>query len=156
VRIYLLGEAPGESEDRLGVPFVGKSGKLLQKFLIEAGLTQDDLWVSNVIRCHPEGNRNPTRQEVENCSLWTVQQMQYLKPKVVVAVGAVATRFMLGAKQAKVGALRGRMHSGLGQTVIVTWHPAYQMRSGSDDIKAQMIADFRMARKFVDGELRRN
>lgn len=126
--VLFLGEAPGASEDKAGRPFVGPSGQLLDRILAGAmGLQRSDVYIANVAKCHPPGNRNPEPDEVAACLPFLVRQVALVRPKVIVCLGRVAAQNLLGSDES-VSKLRGRdlMHDGI--PVVVTWHPAYLLR----------------------------
>jgi uracil-DNA glycosylase family 4 len=139
--VLFVGEAPGATEDRAGRPFVGPSGELLDRILNNAmGLQRSDVFVANVAKCRPPGNRNPEPQEVAACLPYLQRQIDWLQPKVIVCLGRVAAQNLLGVEDA-VSRLRGRDLAYRGIPVVVTWHPAYLLREPAakretwDDIK---------------------
>jgi DNA polymerase len=127
--VVLLGEAPGADEDTGGVPFVGRSGQLLDLLLAEAGLPRGDVSVVNVLKCRPPGNRKPARLEMANCRGWLDRQLALLDPLLVVALGGTATEAMLG-RGARLTLLRGRDHLVDGRVVVPTYHPSAAIRFG--------------------------
>lgn len=127
-RLLIMGEAPGADEDRLGRPFVGRSGKLLDALLSEAGIERRHVAVLNTIKCRPPENRVPTRTETANCRPWTQGQLDLLEPRITVTLGLSATRWMLAA--ATLSAVRGRVHDVGGKNVLPTYHPAAALRGG--------------------------
>ncbi|MGA7811396.1 uracil-DNA glycosylase family protein [Caballeronia sp.] len=132
----LVGEAPGENEDKQGEPFVGPAGKLLDSMLHAVTLSREDnVFIANVIKCRPPGNRNPEPDEVARCEPYLKRQVALVKPKVIVALGRFAANSLLNT-DASVGSLRGRVHDYEGVPVIVTYHPAYLLRSLPDKAKA--------------------
>ena len=132
----LVGEAPGENEDKQGEPFVGPAGKLLDSMLHAVALSREDnVFIANVIKCRPPGNRNPEPDEVARCEPYLKRQVALVKPKVIVALGRFAANSLLNT-DASVGSLRGRVHDYEGVPVIVTYHPAYLLRSLPDKAKA--------------------
>ena len=140
----LIGEAPGENEDRLGEPFVGQAGKLLDNMLRSLTLARDsNVYIANVIKCRPPGNRNPEPDEVARCEPYLQRQVALVKPKVIVALGRFAAQSLLRT-EASISSLRGRVHEYEGVPVIVTYHPAYLLRSLPD--KAKAWADLCLAR----------
>ncbi|MGF6753941.1 uracil-DNA glycosylase [Paraburkholderia sp. GAS334] len=140
----LIGEAPGENEDRLGEPFVGQAGKLLDNMLRSLTLARDtNVYIANVIKCRPPGNRNPEPDEVARCEPYLQRQVSLVKPKVIVALGRFAAQSLLKT-EASISSLRGRVHEYEGVPVIVTYHPAYLLRSLPD--KAKAWADLCLAR----------
>jgi uracil-DNA glycosylase family 4 len=127
-RLVLLGEAPGAQEDRTGLPFVGRSGQLLDELLAEVGGSRDEIGVLNTLKCRPPGNRPPTRAETMTCRAWTERQLALTAPRVVVALGLSATRWFLGATT--LAAVRGRLHDVAGLRVLPTYHPSAAIRFG--------------------------
>ena len=145
----LIGEAPGAEEDRLGDPFVGQAGKLLDNMLAAIGLSRrNNVYIANVLKCRPPGNRNPAPEEVEQCSPHLLKQIELIKPKLIVAMGRFAAQTLLNT-DAAVGSLRGRVHSYAGVPLIVTYHPAYLLRTLED--KAKAWEDLLFARKTIAG-----
>jgi uracil-DNA glycosylase family 4 len=127
--VVLLGEAPGADEDASGLPFVGRSGKLLDELLAQAGLPRASVGVVNVLKCRPPGNRKPARLEMANCRGWLDRQLGLLDPAIVVTLGGTATEAMLG-RGARLTALRGRDHIVDGRIVVATYHPSAAIRFG--------------------------
>ncbi|WJF89232.1 uracil-DNA glycosylase family protein [Paraburkholderia bonniea] len=140
----LVGEAPGENEDRLGEPFVGQAGKLLDSMLQALALErQSNVYIANVIKCRPPGNRNPEPDEVARCEPYLQRQVALVQPKLIVAFGRFAAQTLLRST-ASIASLRGRVHEYEGVPVIVTYHPAYLLRSLPD--KARAWQDLCLAR----------
>ncbi|BAO86121.1 uracil-DNA glycosylase [Caballeronia cordobensis] len=140
----LIGEAPGENEDKQGEPFVGQAGKLLDNMLRALALSrQTNVYIANVIKCRPPGNRNPELDEVARCEPYLQRQVELVKPKVIVAMGRFAAQSLL-KNEASIASMRGRVHAYRGVPVIVTYHPAYLLRSLQDKSKAW--ADLCLAR----------
>lgn len=140
----LIGEAPGENEDRQGEPFVGQAGKLLDNMLQSLALKRgDNVYIANVIKCRPPGNRNPEPDEVARCEPYLQRQVALVRPKLIVALGRFAAQTLLKT-DASIASLRGRVHTYEGVPVIVTYHPAYLLRSLQDKSKAW--ADLCLAR----------
>jgi DNA polymerase len=140
----LIGEAPGENEDKQGEPFVGQAGKLLDNMLRALTLSrQSNVYIANVIKCRPPGNRNPELDEVARCEPYLQRQVELVKPKVIVAMGRFAAQSLL-KNEASIASMRGRVHEYRGVPVIVTYHPAYLLRSLQDKSKAW--ADLCLAR----------
>ncbi|HTR05734.1 MAG TPA: uracil-DNA glycosylase [Paraburkholderia sp.] len=140
----LIGEAPGENEDRLGEPFVGQAGKLLDNMLRALSLARgENVYIANVIKCRPPGNRNPEPDEVARCEPYLQRQVALVKPKIIVALGRFAAQSLLKT-DGSIASLRGRVHEYEGVPVIVTYHPAYLLRSLQD--KAKAWADLCLAR----------
>jgi len=143
----LVGEAPGAEEDRLGEPFVGQAGKLLDNMLAAIGLARGkDVYIANVLKCRPPGNRNPEPEEVATCSPYLVRQVELIRPKLILAMGRFAVQSLLDT-DATIGSLRGTVHQYRGVPLIVTYHPAYLLRNLPDKSKAW--ADLRFAKKTM-------
>jgi DNA polymerase len=145
----LVGEAPGAEEDRLGEPFVGQAGRLLDHMLFSMGLARgDNVYIANVLKCRPPGNRNPEPDEVAKCSPHLLRQVALIQPKLIVAMGRFAAQTLLGT-DATIASLRGRVHRYAGVPLVVTYHPAYLLRNLPD--KAKAWADLVFARKTISG-----
>jgi len=143
----LVGEAPGAEDDRLGDPFVGQAGKLLDNMLAAIGLARDDnVYICNVLKCRPPGNRNPAPDEVAKCTPFLLRQIELIQPKLVVAMGRFAAQTLLNT-DASIASLRGRVHQYAGRPLIVTYHPAYLLRNLPDKSKAW--ADLVFARRTM-------
>jgi DNA polymerase len=143
----VVGEAPGENEDLQGEPFVGQAGKLLDNMLKALGLDrQRKVYIANVLKCRPPGNRNPQPQEVAQCEPFLRRQVQLLQPKIILAMGRFAVQSLLGTDE-PIGKLRGRRHEYMGVPVVVTYHPAYLLRSLPD--KAKAWADLCLAQELM-------
>jgi len=143
----LLVEAPGAEEDRLGEPFVGQAGKLLDNMLAAIGLKRgDNVYIANVLKCRPPGNRNPEPDEVTKCTPFLKQQIALIRPKLIVAMGRFAAQTLL-ATDASISSLRGRVYQYEGVPLIVTYHPAYLLRNLPD--KAKSWADLVFAKKTM-------
>jgi len=139
--LLFIGEGPGAEEDRLGEPFVGRSGKLLDKLMFEEiGITRDACYIANVVKCRPPGNRDPEPDEIAMCRPWLEQQLDLIDPKVIVTLGKFATQVLLESKE-PMGKLRGREHPFRNAVLVPTWHPAYALRGGATPL-AEMRADF--------------
>lgn len=132
----IVGEAPGENEDLQGEPFVGPAGQLLDNMLKALGLDRHHkVYIANVLKCRPPGNRNPQPEEVAQCEPFLRRQVQLLQPKIILAMGRFAVQSLLGTSE-PIGKLRGRGHQYLGVPVVVTYHPAYLLRNLPDKAKA--------------------
>lgn len=131
----IIGEAPGESEDRQGEPFVGRAGQLLTEMLRAIGLKRDDVFITNILKCRPPNNRDPLTTEVEACSDYLHRQIAWLKPKIILAVGRVSAQNLLKTDKT-IGQLRGTVHSLDGIPLVVVYHPAYLLRSPLEKRKA--------------------
>lgn len=129
-RLCFMGEAPGADEDRTGEPFVGRAGQLLTKIIEACHLTRDDVYILNVLKCRPPGNRNPTPQESANCKQYLRRQLELIAPEFICCLGAVAAQNLLQTSES-IGRLRGRVHTYRGIKVVCTYHPAYLLRNPS-------------------------
>ena len=145
----LIGEAPGAEEDRLGEPFVGQAGRLLDNMLAAIGLARgENVYIANVLKCRPPGNRNPEPGEVAQCTPFLLRQIALIQPKIIVAMGRFAAQTLLGS-DATIASLRGRVHRYAGVPLVVTYHPAYLLRNLPD--KAKAWSDLLFARRTVAG-----
>jgi DNA polymerase len=145
----LIGEAPGAEEDRLGEPFVGQAGKLLDNMLAAIGLKRgENVYIANVLKCRPPGNRNPEPEEVEKCTPFLKQQIALIRPKLIIAMGRFAAQTLLSS-DATIASMRGRVYRYEGVPLIVTYHPAYLLRNLPDKSKAW--ADLVFAKKTMAG-----
>jgi DNA polymerase len=143
----LIGEAPGAEEDRLGEPFVGQAGRLLDNMLAAIGLRRgENVYIANVLKCRPPGNRNPEPGEVARCTPHLRGQIELIGPKLIIAMGRFAAQTLLNT-DATIASLRGRVHSYAGVPLIVTYHPAYLLRTLPD--KAKAWADLVFAKKTM-------
>ncbi len=137
----IVGEAPGEQEDRQGEPFVGKSGQLLDNMLRAIALTRGEagparqVYIANTIKCRPPGNRNPEAEELAKCEPFLIRQVQLVQPRIILALGRFAVQSLLRSSE-PVGRLRGRVHHYQGVPLIVSYHPAYLLRNPEDKAKA--------------------
>lgn len=127
-RLCFLGEAPGADEDRLGEPFVGRAGQLLNKILEACHLKREEVYILYVIKCRPPGNRNPTPEEASNCRPYLNRQLELIQPEFICCLGSVAAQNLLGT-DLSVGKLRGKVHHHDGFKVVCTYHPAYLLRN---------------------------
>jgi uracil-DNA glycosylase family 4 len=146
----LVGEAPGAEEDRLGEPFVGQAGRLLDNMLAALSLSRGrNVYIANVLKCRPPGNRNPEPDEVAKCLPHLLRQIGLIQPKLILAMGRFASQALLGT-DATIASLRGRVHQYAGVPLIVTYHPAYLLRNLPD--KAKAWADLRFAVRTLSGD----
>lgn len=135
-RLLIIGEAPGEQEDRQGLPFVGKAGQLLENMLAAAGIhSTEDVYICNVVKCRPPGNRNPAPAEIASCASYLQWQINTIQPDLIVALGRFAAHTLLNS-QAPISALRKQLHHAHGRPLLVTFHPAYLLRSPGEKAKA--------------------
>jgi len=141
-RLMFVGEGPGADEDAQGIPFVGRAGQLLNNMIAAMGLTREEVYIANVVKCRPPGNRTPEPEEGATCSPFLFRQIDVVRPQVLVALGATAATYLLGSRQPLAG-LRGRVHAVRGTQLIVTYHPAYLLRDPRQ--KKEAWADLQIA-----------
>ncbi len=147
--LMFVGEAPGRDEDLQGEPFVGRAGQLLTKIIEAIGFKRSDVYIANVLKCRPPGNRNPLPEEITLCMQYLIKQIEIIQPKVLCALGTFAAQTLLNTKS-PVGTLRGRFHEYKGIPAMVTFHPAYLLRNPNDKVK--VWEDMKKVRDFL-GEL---
>ena len=145
--LMFVGEAPGHDEDIQGIPFVGRAGQLLTKIIEAIGLTRDDVYIANVIKCRPPQNRNPEPDEVETCEPFLFRQIDIIKPKVIVALGKFAAQALLRTLD-PISRLRGRVVDYRGAKLIPTFHPAYLLRNPSS--KREVWEDMKLAKRLLE------
>ncbi|HTW07226.1 MAG TPA: uracil-DNA glycosylase [Acidimicrobiales bacterium] len=147
-RLMFVGEAPGEQEDLQGLPFVGRSGQLLDRLVLEEmGLTREDCYIANTLKCRPPGNRDPLPDETETCWPYLAQQLDLIAPVVVVTLGNFATRLLLGTAE-PISRLRGRAYPYRAGHLVPTFHPSAALRGGGQ-VVAQMRADLVRAKELL-------
>jgi uracil-DNA glycosylase family 4 len=129
--LLFIGEAPGQHEDKQGEPFVGAAGQLLTRMLGEIGLTREQVYIANILKCRPPGNRDPQEDEIETCTPWLIEQISLIQPQVIVTLGNFATKFVLQT-QTGITRMRGSVYPWHGRTVIPTFHPAAVLRGGGE------------------------
>jgi DNA polymerase len=144
--LMFVGEAPGFHEDKQGYPFVGQAGKLLDQLLGGIGMSREDVYIANVIKCRPPGNRNPEQDEVDTCEPFLFQQIDIIKPKVIVALGTFAARTLLRTLD-PISRLRGRVYDYRGAKLIPTFHPAFLLRNPA--AKREVWEDMKVARTLL-------
>ncbi|MGA3101158.1 MAG: uracil-DNA glycosylase [Terracidiphilus sp.] len=143
-RLMFVGEGPGADEDAQGLPFVGRAGQLLNNMIAAMGLKREECYIANIVKCRPPGNRTPEPEEANTCSPFLFRQIDVVRPQVLVALGATAATYLLGARQPLAG-LRGRVHAFRGMSLIVTYHPAFLLRDPRQ--KKEAWADLQIAMK---------
>jgi uracil-DNA glycosylase family 4 len=149
--LMFVGEAPGFHEDKQGEPFVGASGNLLTRMLGEIGLTRAQVYIANIVKCRPPGNRDPHPDEIEACTPWLVEQISLIQPRVIVTLGNFATKFVLET-QVGITRLRGQTHTWHDRTVIPTFHPAAILHGGGEGSRQFELLrdDFGLVRTTLD------
>jgi DNA polymerase len=147
----VIGEGPGADEDAQGLPFVGRAGQLLTKMLEarKVELSRDEVYICNAVMCRPPGNRNPESDELAACAPYLAAKLAVLQPKVVLALGSVATQSLLGTKE-PIGKLRGRVHPYGSAVLVPTFHPAFLLRNPGEEYKRMAWEDLQLARREYD------
>lgn len=148
--LMFVGEAPGRDEDTQGIPFVGRAGQLLTKIIEAIGQSRESVYIANVIKCRPPKNRNPEEDEVETCEPFLFHQIDVIRPRVIVALGAFAAKTLLGS-DAPISKLRGREYEYRGATLVPTFHPAYLLRNPQG--KREVWDDMKRVRNLLESEL---
>jgi uracil-DNA glycosylase len=148
--LMFVGEAPGADEDRQGEPFVGEAGQLLTKIIEAIGLTREQVYIANVIKCRPPGNRNPEPDEVEQCEPFLFRQIDIIKPKVIVALGKFAAQSLLRTTD-PITRIRGREYKYRDAILMPTFHPAFLLRNPS--AKREVWEDMKRVRDILNGEI---
>ena len=143
-RLMFVGEAPGADEDAQGVPFVGRSGQLLTKMIEAMGLSRETVYIANVLKVRPPGNRTPTPDEASKDGPFLLEQIRIIEPEVIVTLGKPAANLLLGNSEA-MGKLRGRWHEYAGVPLMPTYHPAFLLRSYTEENRRKVWADLSMA-----------
>jgi uracil-DNA glycosylase len=144
--LMFVGEGPGADEDAQGEPFVGRAGQLLNNMISAMGLKREDVYIANVVKCRPPGNRTPEKDECDICSPFLLRQIDVIKPKVIVALGAVAAKTLLALNDSMAN-LRGRWYDFRGARLAVTYHPAYLLRDPRQ--KKEAWKDLQMVMKYL-------
>jgi uracil-DNA glycosylase len=149
--VMFIGEAPGFHEDKQGEPFVGAAGQLLTRMLNEVlSVARDDIYICNILKCRPPGNRDPQEDEIEACTPWLVEQVSLIQPRVIVTLGNFATKFVLQTAQG-ITRMRGRAYPWHGRTVVPTFHPAAILRGGGESSRQflEFRDDFELVRETL-------
>jgi DNA polymerase len=144
--LMFVGEAPGADEDEQGIPFIGRAGQLLTKIIEAIGLTREDVYIANVIKCRPPQNRNPEPDEVASCEPFLFQQIDVIRPKVIVALGKFAAQTLLRT-ETPISRLRGQLFDYRGAKLIPTFHPAYLLRNPSS--KREVWEDMKLVKRLL-------
>jgi len=146
--VMFIGEAPGQEEDQQGVPFVGAAGQLLSRIIQAIRLKREEVYIANIIKCRPPGNRDPLPDEIDQCEPYLIQQIQIIRPKIICALGRIAGQVLLKTS-ASLSTLRGKVHWYQGIKVIVTYHPAALLRH--PQWKRPTWEDVKFLRREYDG-----
>jgi DNA polymerase len=148
-RIFFIGEGPGETEDLTGRPFVGKAGHLLDKMIAAMGLRREQVYIANIVKCRPPGNRAPAPEETSSCTPYLERQLAIIRPEVIVTLGLPATRYMLQNNES-MGRMRGQFHSWRGIKLMPTYHPAYVLRQYTEQTRAAVWSDLKQVMGLLD------
>lgn len=140
--LCFIGEAPGADEDAQGVPFVGAAGQLLNRIIAACGMKREEVYIMNILRCRPPGNRTPTAIEAANCREYLDRQLELVRPRYICALGACAAQNLLGTSLS-IGKLRGRLHDYKGTPVMCTYHPSYLLGATSNEPKRAVWEDMK-------------
>lgn len=148
-RLLFVGEAPGRAEDAQGLPFVGPAGRLLDQLLSDIGLERRDVYITNVVKCRPPGNRDPLPNEMNTCNPFLQSQIELIRPKIVCALGRVAAGVML-ERNIQISKVHGQRFTGRGYFLVPVFHPAAALRAGST--MGMIAQDFKQLRTYLDEE----
>jgi len=145
--LMFVGEAPGADEDEQGLPFVGRAGQLLTKIIESVGIDRKDVFICNIVKCRPPGNRNPEKDEIEACREFVFRQVAVVNPRIICALGAFGAQTLLQTTE-QIGKLRGRLYDYRGVKLAATFHPAYLLRNPYE--KRKVWEDMRIIRQYLD------
>jgi DNA polymerase len=148
-RIFFIGEGPGENEDLQGRPFVGRAGELLNKWIAAMGLQREQVFIANIVKCRPPGNREPAPDEVSTCTPYLQRQLEIIRPQVIITLGRPAAQHMLDTK-ISMGKLRGQWFDWRSIKLMPTYHPAYVLRSYTYETRAAVWSDLQLVMKQLD------
>lgn len=149
--VLIVGEGPGQQEDEQGLPFVGRSGQLLNKLLGEIELERNDVYIANVVKCRPPGNRDPRTDEIDACKGYLKRQIELIDPKVVITLGNFSTKLLLKTTTG-ITRMRGRAYEWWGRYLVPTFHPAAALRGG-ERVTNEIREDLVIVRNIIDGNL---
>lgn len=149
-QLMFIGEGPGADEDEQGRPFVGRAGQVLTNLIYKMGLTRDDVYIANMVKCRPPGNRNPEPDEVAACMPFLLRQIDAIKPEIVVTLGSVSTRALLNT-DGTIGKMRGKFHDYRGAKLLPTFHPSYLLRNPKEKLK--VWEDAKKVLRFLNLEI---
>jgi DNA polymerase len=153
-KIFFIGEGPGETEDQTGRPFVGRAGILLDKMIAGMGLARQQVFIANIVKCRPPGNRTPAPDEVAACTPYLERQLELVSPRVIVTLGLPAAKYMLQTNTT-MGRLRGQWHQWRGIKLMPTYHPAYLLRSYTPENRAAVWSDLKLVMAEVGLSIRK-
>ena len=147
-KLMFIGEGPGQNEDRTGRPFVGEAGQLLDKMIAGMGLAREEVYIANVVKCRPPNNRAPMPDETGACTPYLLEQIETIRPQVIVTLGLPASRFILQL-DLTMGRMRGQFHDWRGIKVMPTYHPAYVLRSYTPQTRAAVWSDLKQVMQLL-------
>lgn len=153
--VMFIGEAPGKNEDETGIPFIGRAGQLLRKFLFDVGFKSNDIYIANTIKCRPPENRKPTKEEKAACSKFLEKQIELINPKIIVLVGSTALESFVFDKKMTITKARGQIFEIGNRKFIPIFHPSYLLRYHSLDEGSPRYlfkADLEMIKKIISGD----
>jgi DNA polymerase len=145
-KIFFIGEGPGENEDLQGRPFIGRAGELLNKWIAAMGLQREQVFIANIVKCRPPGNREPVPDEVATCTPYLLRQIEIIRPSVLITLGRPSSQYMLQTKES-MGKMRGRWHEWRGIKLMPTYHPAYVLRSYTYETRSAVWSDLQLVMK---------
>ena len=148
-RLVFIGEGPGEEEDRQGLPFVGRAGQKLTEMLAAVGVTREEVYICNIVKCRPPGNRNPEPDEIASCAPFLAGQLTAIRPGVIGALGTFAAQTLLRTKE-PISRLRGRLHEYGAAVIVPTFHPAFIIRNPGLEYRKQAFEDMKLIRREYD------
>jgi len=148
-RLLIIGEGPGEEEDRQGKPFVGRAGQLLTRMLESVGITRDEVYICNIVKCRPPGNRNPEPDEIASCAPFLAGQLAAIRPGVICALGTFAAQTLLRTKE-PISRIRGQLHAYGSAVLVPTYHPAFLLRNPGPAYRRFAYDDLKLIRREYD------
>ncbi len=148
-KVFFIGEGPGETEDQTGRPFVGRAGQLLDKMIAAMGLSRQQVFIANIVKCRPPNNRVPAPDEVETCTPYLTRQLEIVRPAAIVTLGLPAVKYMLGDPKLTMGRTRGNWYSWRGIKLMPTYHPSYVLRAYTEANRQAVWSDLQLVMKEV-------
>jgi len=143
-KIFFIGEGPGENEDLQGRPFVGRAGEMLNKWIAAMGLRREDVYIANIVKCRPPGNRVPMPDEVATCTPYLERQLEIIRPRVIVTLGLPSLKYMMNDPKLTMGRSRGQWRDWRGIKLMPTFHPAYVLRSPTPEVRGAVWSDLKL------------
>jgi DNA polymerase len=148
-KFFFIGEGPGENEDIQGRPFVGRAGEMLNKWIAAMGLRREDVYIANIVKCRPPGNRVPMPDEVATCTPYLERQLEIIRPRVIVTLGLPALKYMMNDPKLTMGRSRGQWREWRGIKLMPTYHPAFVLRQYTDETRAAVWSDLKLVMSEV-------